>query len=45
MAKFLKLSEAVEEVVRDGDTAAFEGFTHLIPYAAATRPFASAAKS
>jgi len=34
MAKFLKLSEAVEEVVRDGDTAAFEGFTHLIPYAA-----------
>ena len=34
MARFLKLSEAVEEVVRDGDTAAFEGFTHLIPYAA-----------
>jgi glutaconate CoA-transferase subunit A len=34
MAKFLKLPEAVEEVVRDGDTAAFEGFTHLIPYAA-----------
>jgi hypothetical protein len=34
MASFLKLSEAIEEVVRDGDTAAFEGFTHLIPYAA-----------
>src|SRR6476661_10979630 len=34
MARFLKLSEAIEEVVRDGDTAAFEGFTHLIPYAA-----------
>ena len=34
MARFLPLSEAVEEVVRDGDTAAFEGFTHLIPYAA-----------
>jgi glutaconate CoA-transferase, subunit A len=34
MARFLKLPEAVEEVVRDGDTAAFEGFTHLIPYAA-----------
>jgi glutaconate CoA-transferase subunit A len=34
MAKILPLSQAVEEVVRDGDTAAFEGFTHLIPYAA-----------
>jgi glutaconate CoA-transferase subunit A len=34
MARFLPLSEAVEEIVRDGDTAAFEGFTHLIPYAA-----------
>ena len=34
MARFMKLSEAVEEVVRDGDTAAFEGFTHLIPFAA-----------
>ena len=34
MARFLPLSAAVEEVVRDGDTAAFEGFTHLIPYAA-----------
>ena len=45
MARFLKLSEAVEEVVRDGDTAAFEGFTHLIPTPPATRPFASAARS
>jgi glutaconate CoA-transferase, subunit A len=34
MARFLPLSEAVEEIVRDGDTVAFEGFTHLIPYAA-----------
>lgn len=34
MAKFLALAEACEEVVRDGDTVAFEGFTHLIPYAA-----------
>lgn len=34
MARFLPLAEACEEVVRDGDTVAFEGFTHLIPYAA-----------
>jgi glutaconate CoA-transferase subunit A len=34
MARFLALSAAVEEVVRDGDKVAFEGFTHLIPYAA-----------
>lgn len=35
MAKFLPLSQAVSENLRDGDTAAFEGFTHLIPTAAA----------
>jgi glutaconate CoA-transferase subunit A len=34
MARFLPLSAGVEEVVRDGDKVAFEGFTHLIPYAA-----------
>src|SRR5688572_15563822 len=34
MARILPLSGAVEEVVRDGDKVAFEGFTHLIPYAA-----------
>ena len=34
MAKILALAQAVEEVVRDGDVTAFEGFTHLIPYAA-----------
>jgi glutaconate CoA-transferase subunit A len=28
------LREAVEELVRDGDTVALEGFTHLIPFAA-----------
>ena len=28
------LSEAVAELVRDGDTVALEGFTHLIPHAA-----------
>jgi glutaconate CoA-transferase, subunit A len=35
MAKFLPLSQAVQENLKDGDTAAFEGFTHLIPTAAA----------
>lgn len=34
MAKILSLSQAVAENVRDGDTVAMEGFTHLIPYAA-----------
>ena len=34
MAKFLPLSAGIEEVVRDADKVAFEGFTHLIPYAA-----------
>jgi glutaconate CoA-transferase subunit A len=28
------LSDAVESLVRDGDTVALEGFTHLIPHAA-----------
>ena len=32
--KFLSLSEAVEANVRDGDSIAMEGFTHLIPCAA-----------
>jgi glutaconate CoA-transferase, subunit A len=35
MAKFLSLAEAVSENLGDGDSAAFEGFTHLIPTAAA----------
>ena len=34
MARVLALSEAVESAVRDGDTVAMEGFTHLIPHAA-----------
>ena len=34
MAKILSLAQAVAENVRDGDTVAMEGFTHLIPYAA-----------
>jgi glutaconate CoA-transferase subunit A len=35
MAVIAPLDEAVAEVVRDGDTVAMEGFTHLIPFAAA----------
>src|SRR4051812_528911 len=34
MAEVVSLSEGVAELVRDGDSAAFEGFTHLIPFAA-----------
>ena len=34
MASFVSLQEAVAANVRDGDTVALEGFTHLIPYAA-----------
>lgn len=34
MAELVPLSEAVEELVRDGDVVALEGFTHLIPHAA-----------
>lgn len=35
MARFLPLSQAVSENLHDGDSVAFEGFTHLIPTAAA----------
>ena len=34
VATFAALSDAVGELVRDGDTVALEGFTHLIPFAA-----------
>jgi glutaconate CoA-transferase subunit A len=34
MAKFQSLADAVAENLFDGDTVAFEGFTHLIPHAA-----------
>jgi glutaconate CoA-transferase subunit A len=34
MATVLTLAAAVEQNLRDGDTVAMEGFTHLIPYAA-----------
>jgi glutaconate CoA-transferase subunit A len=34
MAELTALSEAVHDLVHDGDTVALEGFTHLIPFAA-----------
>jgi glutaconate CoA-transferase subunit A len=34
MAQVTSLSEAIKAAVRDGDTVALEGFTHLIPHAA-----------
>ena len=34
MPKIVPLAEAVTALVRDGDTVALEGFTHLIPFAA-----------
>jgi glutaconate CoA-transferase, subunit A len=35
MAESVELREAVAGLVNDGDTVAMEGFTHLIPFAAA----------
>src|ERR1044072_7413837 len=35
MADIRSLHDAVADLVHDGDTVAMEGFTHLIPYAAA----------
>ena len=34
MSQFVSLAQAIETTVRDGDTVAMEGFTHLIPHAA-----------
>jgi glutaconate CoA-transferase, subunit A len=34
MAEIVSLADGVATVVRDGDTVAMEGFTHLIPFAA-----------
>ena len=34
MARIASLSDAVAELVHDGDSVALEGFTHLIPFAA-----------
>src|SRR6202163_1716914 len=35
MAEILDLTSAVSELVHDGNCVALEGFTHLIPFAAA----------
>jgi glutaconate CoA-transferase, subunit A len=35
MSEIVSLADAVAELVRDGDTLALEGFTHLIPFPAA----------
>ena len=35
MAQIVSLEQAVAEAVHDGDSVALEGFTHLIPFAAA----------
>ena len=35
MAQFLTLAEAIEDNLKDGDSVAMEGFTHLIAFAAA----------
>jgi glutaconate CoA-transferase subunit A len=35
MAEIRSLRDAVAELIHDGDTVAMEGFTHLIPFAAA----------
>jgi glutaconate CoA-transferase subunit A len=35
LAEFLSLREAIARNIQPGDTVAFEGFTHLIPHAAA----------
>jgi glutaconate CoA-transferase, subunit A len=35
VAEIVSLREAVSELVNDGDSVAMEGFTHLIPFAAA----------
>src|ERR1700704_6118656 len=34
MSRFVWRAQAVAETIRDGDTVAMEGFTHLIPHAA-----------
>lgn len=34
MAEIVPLSDAISELIRDGDRVAMEGFTHLIPFAA-----------
>ena len=43
MSKVCGLTEAVAELVHDGDTVAMEGFTHLIPLLLVMKSFASVA--
>jgi len=38
MAEVVSLHEAISTSIRDGQTVALEGFTHLIPFAAAATP-------
>jgi glutaconate CoA-transferase subunit A len=45
MAEIVPLADAVRELVRDGDSVAAEGFTHLIPHAAGHELIASDAAS
>ena len=45
MVRISSLAEAIQAAVRDGDTMAMEGFTHLIPHARATRSSARAANA
>jgi glutaconate CoA-transferase subunit A len=35
MSRFLALPDAIEETLKDGDVVAMEGFSHLVPFAAA----------
>jgi hypothetical protein len=37
MAEVVSLPEAIAKLVRDGNSLAMEGFTHLIPFAAGPR--------
>ena len=37
MAEIVSLADAVARAIHDGDAVAMEGFTHLIPFAAAAR--------
>jgi glutaconate CoA-transferase, subunit A len=34
MAEVTSLTDGIASLVRDGDSVALEGFTHLIPFAA-----------
>jgi acyl CoA:acetate/3-ketoacid CoA transferase alpha subunit len=44
MMQFAALKTAIEDNIRDGDTFVFEGFTHLVPHAAAQEVIRQALK-